>query len=575
MSVASVPPNTPFPFAGAYRVHDAVPQPATRRPLLAAPHALHLRSRPRAVAWGLTLLASAACGGDSTGPRPNTGGAFPKQAAPVTVTVALDEGHAASTLIPVSGGAVSATGADGSRFTLTIPANALLQPTTITLTPVTSVSGMPLSGGLVAAAHFEPEGLRLYEVATLRIEPARAVPTGEQVGFGYYGTGADFHLAPLAMGAAIELPVQHFSGVGVGQGTAADQGAQLARAPAATEAQLQQEIGALVGAERAAELSGQPGDADFGSNLAALMQDYFDNVVEPKLEAAENSNDPAVIQEALNTALAWERMAQLLGMETDALQRTLALVIKLAEINFNDAYTRCLQNPLQAAMHLERMLAAARIAALLGLEDDPRFAFSKIDECARANLPPRMRLTFEATFVSENDFLGAGAITYTSTARASVLVDRMTGTSVYQGSAPITYSAYTINSSANTEVEQTSLGTTDGVWAGMVIVNPDGTIKITKGLDAESGGVRPRERFSQTGRGGNHALDIASAESNYWGNGWDQLFAALGANATLPTGLAIGAQGVFASTISRADLNPGGSPHVVQADVSFTLNPNP
>jgi hypothetical protein len=87
--------------------------------------------------------------------------------------------------------------------------------------------------------------------------------------------------------------------------------------------------------------------------------------------------------------------------------------------------------------------------------------------------------------------------------------------------------------------------------------------------------VRPRERFSQTGRGGNHALDIASAESNYWGNGWDQLFAALGANATLPTGLAIGAQGVFASTISRADLNPGGSPHVVQADVSFTLNPNP
>ena len=527
---------------------------------------------------GLTLAAVIslnACGGDPSGPPGGTDGVFPKDAAPVTVAVTLDQGRAVSAQIPTSGGTLSATGADGSRFTLTIPPNALLQPTTITLTPVTSVSGMPLSGGLVAAAHFAPEGLRLYDVATLRIEPVRAVPAGEQVGFGYYGTGTNFHLAPLAMGEAIELPILHFSGAGIGQGTTADQSGQLTRAPAPTEAQLQQEISALVGAERVAALAGQPGDPDFGSKLAALMQDYFDNVVEPKLKAAESSNDPAVIQEALTTALAWERMAQLLGMETDSLQRTLALIIKLAELNFNDAYTRCLQNPLQAAMHLERMIAAARIAALMGLESDPRFPFSKVDQCARANLPPRMRLTFEATFVSESDFLGAGVITYTSTARASVLVDRMTGTAIYQGSAPVTYSAFTINSSANTEVEQTSLGTTDGVWAGLVVVNPDGSIKITKGFDTESGGVRPQERFSQQGRGNNRALDIASATSNYWSNGWDQLFAALGANASLPTGLALGIPGTFSSTISRGTLNPGGSPLVVQATVTFTLNPNP
>jgi hypothetical protein len=125
---------------------------------------------------------------------------FPLRASPVQVTLRRDSARSVSSRVPAAGGAISATGSDGSRFTLTAPPRALDGDTTITLTPISALGGLPLKGGLVAGVHLEPEGLRFNLPAVLRIEPAREAPVQQQVGFGYLGGGDDFHAYPLDQG---------------------------------------------------------------------------------------------------------------------------------------------------------------------------------------------------------------------------------------------------------------------------------------------------------------------------------------------------------------------------------------
>ena len=167
---------------------------------------------------------------------------FPLRAKPVKVGVTRDSSHSTRAAVPVGGATITAVGGDGSRFTLTIPPNALATDTTVTLTPVSSIAGLPMSGGLVAAVHLEPEGLHFNLPVVLRIEPARTVAAAEQIGFGYLRDGDDFHPYPVDSGSALQLRLLHFSGAGVALGTSADASALAQRAPASAEAQLEQKI---------------------------------------------------------------------------------------------------------------------------------------------------------------------------------------------------------------------------------------------------------------------------------------------------------------------------------------------
>jgi hypothetical protein len=133
----------------------------------------------------------------------------------VIVTPALDTAHAVTMVIPAAtGGTITATGADGSVFTLSVPAKALLSDEAITLTPLTGLSGLPVSGGLLAGVDLSPAGLELQQAATLTIAPATTVPADQQVGFGYHAVAGQqqFHFHPLALTSTISLAVTHFSG---------------------------------------------------------------------------------------------------------------------------------------------------------------------------------------------------------------------------------------------------------------------------------------------------------------------------------------------------------------------------
>src|SRR4051812_38676004 len=109
------------------------------------------------------LLLSCSSGGDNSPAAPEDPSDPPlPEPHPASVTPALDPSRTASARISVSGGTLHTTGADGTRYTLTIPPNALLADTTISMTPLTGVTGLDLPGARFLGVQFEPEGLRFF-----------------------------------------------------------------------------------------------------------------------------------------------------------------------------------------------------------------------------------------------------------------------------------------------------------------------------------------------------------------------------------------------------------------------------
>ncbi len=194
---------------------------------------------------------------------------------PLTVVPTLDSANAVTQTIAVEGGEMSVTATNGTKFTLTIPADALLSDEEIVMTPLSAVSAMPLSGGLVAGVQLGPEGLRLLEAATLKIEAAPGFEAGLQAAaFGYQGNGEEFHLRPLVQNEnGFALKLNHFSGYGVTAGSAAEVQTQVTdHAPSAPDDQLAQ--------------SAVIKDV----SLQDLTQ-WYDNIVKPALLAGRDGND--------------------------------------------------------------------------------------------------------------------------------------------------------------------------------------------------------------------------------------------------------------------------------------------
>src|SRR5690348_8653382 len=86
------------------------------------------------------VFALSHCGSDGPAPGPNGGSSpdslFTSAANPINATVTTDTTHAATAIVDWEGGTVTATGADGTTYTLEIPPGALDDSATITLTPI-------------------------------------------------------------------------------------------------------------------------------------------------------------------------------------------------------------------------------------------------------------------------------------------------------------------------------------------------------------------------------------------------------------------------------------------------------
>lgn len=172
-----------------------------------------------ACATGLALLVG--CGTAATGAPTGSGTPLSSAAAqPLSLTnVHVDANRSMAKTIGPGGGSLTASAADGTVYTLTIPADALLEETEIGLYPVDSITGFPFDGGLAAGFHLTPEGLQFNTPAVLTAKLASGVSVDGVSGFAYSGDGEDLHRYPMAVdGSTLTFPILHFSGGGAGKG---------------------------------------------------------------------------------------------------------------------------------------------------------------------------------------------------------------------------------------------------------------------------------------------------------------------------------------------------------------------
>lgn len=326
---------------------------------------------------------------------------------PIDLTVTPEAGNTVSATIPATGGEMTATGADGTVYTLTIPDDALLVDTEISMTPVATVQGLPTSGEQTHAVQLGPDGLQLEDFATLTIAPASALPPDQRIPFGYEETGTGMFLAfPKPRSMTIQLELLHFSGYGVTKGELANLDDVLKRFGGDADARFESLITARMAAESALERAGQPVPLDYWAGIEALVDDYERDVVQRRVDAAGLSCANARV--AWNSVLTLERWRQLLAIESDAAtseaqaeaQATARAAAKAALLKTRDhictqeEYELCHD---QHIVHRMRTLILGynRQRQVLGIDDAEEWQFEK-DTAKKC-------LTFEVRFVSVGD----------------------------------------------------------------------------------------------------------------------------------------------------------------------------
>ena len=211
------------------------------------------------------LSATAATGGSAPG-KPSSD-AFPLTPNPLSVTAVLDTAHAISNADSVDPGIgygflKDGTTADGIPFSLmTVEAMfnqdaagnlSIALGTPITVTPISSITGLPFSQGYLAAVQIDPEGALLETPGTLSFTLQGVYDTSTLIGFAADGSGANFHLFPVTVypdassgTTTVYFSIEHFSLYGVAQASAQEITAQLGHPPVSPAAQDEEELAPL------------------------------------------------------------------------------------------------------------------------------------------------------------------------------------------------------------------------------------------------------------------------------------------------------------------------------------------
>jgi hypothetical protein len=290
-------------------------------------------------------------------------------------TPVLDQPRRVSATIGRAGGTLGSGG-----LTLTIPAGALSEDTTIALTPLLDLADSPLEGTIIGAAKLEPEGLRFLRPAVLSFPLPAGTPAGDVLGFGSAGDGSGLHLQRHSLdGGTFSLELWHFSTAGGSSGGA---GAAVAmqRPISNAERQAMQRIAAAwrpCNAEQAQGIFDGPACANVRPESIRALFDWYVNAVRPNLEAAPNALSFSA-EAALTEWLAWQAEVQ--------------LVFK------NDPPPICgtLQSECDAAHALATTAVAAHVSR-------------RLDNCTGTSLASQFRDVARMA-----DFAGAGALDLTA-----------------------------------------------------------------------------------------------------------------------------------------------------------------
>lgn len=310
--------------------------------------------------------------------------------APLSVETGLEADRAVRQVLSAEGGTLGATAADGSKFVLTIPPNALADNTEIALTPVADISGLPSGVTLAAAVQLSPDDLLLFEPARLVILPARAIAADQEITFSWSGGGEFVHAVPVSLQSETpEFHLLHFSGAGIAAGS--DSAAQpIVKAPAARcSDEFGSRIVELIRRARVAMLSGRAVQGEeIIDAYAAVSATYLNDVLKPLVsEAARNDS---LFPCLMSDYLAWHRGGVLFmgeafdsrfGAEAEALSESL-LGAPLSNF-FEGCYSRCTkgESPVFQAVS---MGAVIRHLEFMSRQDLlPANAFDRFLSCSR------------------------------------------------------------------------------------------------------------------------------------------------------------------------------------------------
>jgi hypothetical protein len=270
----------------------------------------------------------------------------------------LEPAQAASALVSSeTGGTLTATGANGTRYTLVLPPGGLVSDETITMTPVSSVGSSPL-GTLLGAVDLEPNGLQLVTPATLTIVPPGPVSRALVAGFDAAGGGQDFALHPLNRGTGIVMSLWHFSTDGVADASAAQVQASLSDQPLDPVAQWDEFLASVTNRPRL--------------NVPAIAPNavaYYRDVLGPLIRNALTNDTYA--ESALGAFIAWEAPLEKFGFADDELIAPLVKAGEEAiEAIFRNAvsqrYRRCVSE--HDLSEIASLLSTERQAAILDVD---------------------------------------------------------------------------------------------------------------------------------------------------------------------------------------------------------------
>lgn len=188
---------------------------------------------------------------------------FPRTPDPLSINVTLDTQLAARASNFSFPFIIKGTNAGGSEFYMSMDnklynldaegniSNAF--GTEISMTPISSIEGLPFSQGFLTAVQLGPEGLLLVEPGKLQLNTPGKYDVSQVIGFAADGDGQNFHLYPVTAiymdyndTTTFYINVMHFSIYGVASVLPGEIAAQTAHPPTSPISQDEDELAPLV-----------------------------------------------------------------------------------------------------------------------------------------------------------------------------------------------------------------------------------------------------------------------------------------------------------------------------------------
>jgi hypothetical protein len=365
------------------------------------------RATRRMAAFAAFLLTTVSCGGEV--PSPSGGGPQPSgpssqpgsssspgalgwgedffsaPAIPLDLSVSADRARAATLHLTAAGGSVTATAANGTTFTLEVPADAVLTDVDITLVPATTIDGWPEAPGNAEAVLMEPEGLTFASPARLLIAPSSPVGDSVGSGFGFYAEGHDTHLELTEQGTgSISLLIDHFSGHGFVWNVAESFWLTLERyRQNEAEDRVQHRLSEEIARYREQEKRGErpyPSLEDIMAEARTLVER---EVINRRLLKASASCKDA--KSAMSAFFAWNRHVQLLGLPDEyRIEPPPRLRDLVRYVCAEEATQSCLETG-DVERLASKLLMDAHSLAILG-EDTQGLTARYLEACARFDL---------------------------------------------------------------------------------------------------------------------------------------------------------------------------------------------